>query len=76
VLPLTFADPQDYEKVQERDRVSLVGLADLAPGRPVEVILHHEDGSEDALQANHTLSGEQIAWFRAGSALNMLRSTG
>jgi len=76
VLPLTFADPLDYDKVQERDRVSLVGLRGLAPGRPVDLILHHEDGSEERVQAKHTLSDEQLAWFRAGSALNLLRSGG
>jgi len=72
VLPLTFADPADYEKVCEGDRVSIEGLAGLAPGEPLRVTLHHEDGSEDAVQAGHTLSREQIEWFRAGSALNLL----
>jgi len=74
VLPFTFADPGDYEKVQERDRISVTGLSGLAPGRPVGLVLHHEDGSTDDVQANHTLSEEQIAWFRAGSALNLLQS--
>jgi aconitate hydratase len=76
VLPLAFADPADYEKVRETDRVSVLGLARLAPGRPVRVVLHHDDGSRDELQANHTLSPEQIRWFRAGSALNRLRQPG
>jgi aconitate hydratase len=74
VLPLTFADPADYEKVAETDRVSVLGLADLAPGKPVEVVLHHADGSEDRFEAYHTLNADQIGWFRAGSALNLLRS--
>jgi aconitate hydratase len=74
VLPLTFADPADYEKVRARDRVSVTGLSALAPGRPLRVVFHHEDGSEDAIEARHTLNDEQIAWFRAGSALNLLRS--
>jgi aconitate hydratase len=73
VLPLTFSDPADYDKVQERDRVSVKGLARLAPDRPVEIVLHHDDGSEDSFQAEHTLNDEQIAWFKAGSALNLLR---
>jgi aconitate hydratase len=73
VLPLTFANPADYEKVLESDRVSIVGLADLAPGRPVEVVLHHVDGGEERFAANHTLNEDQIGWFRAGSALNLLR---
>jgi aconitate hydratase len=74
VLPLTFASPGDYDKPREKDRVSVRGLADLAPGSRVQVLLHHEDGSEDAVEARHTLNDEQIAWFRAGSALNLLRS--
>jgi aconitate hydratase len=74
VLPLTFADPADYEKVQRGDRVSVHGLADLSPGAPLRVTLHHEDGSEAELEARHTLNEEQIAWYRAGSALNLLRA--
>jgi aconitate hydratase len=73
VLPLAFVDPNDYEKVRETDRVSVRGLADLAPGRPVTVVLEHEDGSTDELQARHSLNDEQIEWFRAGSALNVLK---
>jgi aconitate hydratase len=73
VLPLRFEDPADYEKVQEADRVSITGLAALAPGRPVRVVLHHADGSQHEIAARHSLSAEQIAWFRAGSALNLLR---
>ena len=73
VLPLTFADPADYERVQQGDRVSITGLAGLSPSHPVRVVFHHEDGSEDEVQANHSLSDEQIEWIRAGSALNLLR---
>ncbi len=73
VLPLTFADAGDYEKVQEGDRISLRGLSGLAPGRNLRVVLLHEDGREDAFEVEHTLNAEQIAWFRAGSALNLLR---
>jgi aconitate hydratase len=73
VLPLTFAAPADYEKVRETDRISLEGLADLAPGRRIAATLHHEDGSTEALSLAHSLNAEQIAWFRAGSALNLLR---
>jgi len=73
VLPLAFADPADYEKVRESDRVSVLGLSELAPDRPVEVVLHHADGSEDRFAAHHTLNEDQIGWFRAGSALNLLR---
>jgi aconitate hydratase len=74
VLALTFESPADYEKVQQDDRVSVTGLAGLAPGEPLEVVLHHADGSEDRFAALHTLNDEQIAWFKAGSALNLLRA--
>jgi len=72
-LPLTFANPADYEKVRETDRVSITGLADLAPGRMVTIILTHEDGSTEKFEAAHTLSEEQIEWFKAGSALNKIK---
>ncbi len=73
LLPVTFADPADYDKVREGDRVSIVGLARLAPGSPVMVILRHSDGTSDELSCGHTLNMEQVGWFRAGSALNVLR---
>ena len=76
VLPLTFADPADYDKVQPGDRVSLLGVTSLAPGQPLQVKLSHRDGGEDTLTVNHTLNDEQIAWFKAGSALNLLRQGG
>ncbi|MFO7653976.1 MAG: aconitate hydratase [Candidatus Krumholzibacteriia bacterium] len=74
VLPLTFADPADYDQVQEDDRVSIRGLARLEPGRSLTVVLHHADGSEQDFAVNHTLTAEQIDWFRHGSALNRIRS--
>ena len=73
VLPLTFADPADYDKIKADDRISIVGLKDLAPGKPLTVILHHADGTEESFQVNHSLNAEQIEWFKAGSALNLLR---
>jgi aconitate hydratase len=73
VLPLAFVDPADYDKVQETDRVSVRGIAALAPGANLTVVLHHEDGSEDSFEVKQTLNEEQIAWFKAGSALNLLR---
>ncbi len=74
VLPLVFTDPADYDKVQEEDRISVCGLSGLAPGRPVKVVLHHRDGREDRLQTRHSFNAEQIEWFKAGSALNVLRT--
>ena len=74
VLPLTFVDPADYDLVREDDHVSLVGLADLAPGREVTARLHHADGSVKTVRLQHSLNREQIAWFAAGSALNLIAS--
>ena len=76
VLALTFADPADYERIGEDDRVAVRGLADLAPGRPVTVEVTAPGGAVWAFEGCHTLSGEQIEWFRAGSALNIIRSRG
>jgi aconitate hydratase len=73
ILPLAFCDPADYDKVRETDRVTLTDLADLAPGVDVTALLHHEDGTNDTVRLRHTLNFEQISWFRAGSALNLLR---
>jgi aconitate hydratase len=73
VLALTFANPDDYERIQADDTIDIVGLADLAPGRPVDVVIHHANGSSETISTTHTMSDEHIAWFRAGSALNVLR---
>lgn len=69
MLPLTFSDPKDYDKVQSTDRIDLV-LEDFAPGKPVKCVLKHKDGSRDEIMLNHTFNAGQIDWFRAGSALN------
>jgi aconitate hydratase len=73
MLPLTFDNPADYDKVQETDRVSVIGLKDLAPGKPLTVLLHHADGTDETIRCRHSFSAEQIAWFTAGAALNLLR---
>jgi aconitate hydratase len=73
VLAFTFADPADWAKVQEDDRVALEGLENLAPDSPVTAVFRHADGSEDRCALNHTLNAEQIVWWKAGSALNSLR---
>jgi aconitate hydratase len=72
VLPLTFADPVDYDRVRVDDTVDVVGLADLAPGRGVTVVLRHADGTSEEIATTHTMSEEHLDWFRAGSALNLL----
>jgi aconitate hydratase len=73
ILPLTFADPADYDKVQQQDRISIVGLPSLAPGAELAAILHHSDGGEERVALRHTLNAEQIGWFKAGSALNVIK---
>ena len=76
MLPLTFADPADYDRVKEDDRVSISGLAELAPGMPLRCTLAHSDGSVDEFALNHTFNENQIGWFRAGSALNLIAAEG
>jgi aconitate hydratase len=72
ILPLTFANPKDYDLFEQADRVSVVGLQALAPGRPVEVRISKPDGRTVTIQTHHSLTEEHIGWFRAGSALNAL----
>jgi aconitate hydratase len=72
LLALTFRDPADYERVREGDRVSLLGLARLAAGGPVECVLSHADGSRESVWLSHSYTDAQLEWFRAGSALNAL----
>ncbi len=73
LLPLTFANPADYELLREDDRVSLLGLADLAPGSTVRMTIKHADGTVDEATLLHTFNENQIEWFKAGSALNLIR---
>ena len=74
ILALTFADPKDYEKIQEDDRVSLVGLAGLTPGQPVKMVIEHSGGGKEEVSLKHSYNAEQIKWFKAGSALNLIRA--
>ena len=71
LLPLTFQSTDDYEKLREDDRISLTGLQDLAPDKPVACTLYHSDGSTESLELNHSFGESQIVWFRLGSALNL-----
>ncbi|HWD87158.1 MAG TPA: aconitate hydratase [Mucilaginibacter sp.] len=73
MLAITFADPADYEKVQEDDTIAITGLTTFAPGRQLSVILTHKDGSHDTFPVNHTYNAQQIEWFKAGGALNIIR---
>ena len=70
MLAVTFADKADYDRIREHDLISVVGLKEFSPGRNLEVILHHEDGTEERFAVQHTYNEQQISWFRAGSALN------
>jgi aconitate hydratase len=73
VLPLTFVDPDDYDLIKMDDRLSFTGLDQIEPGKPVQVKVQHSDGSVDEIVAQHSMNEEQIGWFNAGSALNMIR---
>jgi aconitate hydratase len=70
ILPLTFSDRADYDRFEQNDRVTISGLYALEPGKPVKVIIKKPDGRVEEIEARHSLTREQIAWFRAGSALN------
>ena len=74
MLPLTFSDPDTYDHILEGDRISVLGLADLAPDTPVQCRIHHRDGTAEDFETVHTFSPEQINWFGAGSALNLIRA--
>ena len=73
MLGLTFANPADYDKVQEDDSIDINGLTSFAPGKPLEIVLNHADGTTDTFMANHTYNEGQIEWFKAGAALNIIR---
>jgi aconitate hydratase len=73
LLALTFANPADYDRVQEKDRISIIGLDKLAPGKSVDAVIHHADGATETISLKHTMNEEQIEWFKAGSALNLIR---
>lgn len=73
MLPLTFANASDYDKIQPTDKISLKNLKSLAPGKQVECEIKHKDGSVDKILLNHTLNDLQITWFKAGSALNRMK---
>jgi aconitate hydratase len=74
MLALTFANPADYDKVREDDQIDILGLDTFSPGVPLALTLRHADGSTDSIQANHSFNEGQIAWFRAGSALNLIKA--
>ena len=73
MLGLTFANKEDYDKIQEDDTIDILGLTTFAPGQPLTLVLHHVDGTEDQILANHTYNAQQIEWFKEGGALNIIR---
>lgn len=73
MLALTFANKEDYDKIQEDDSIDIVGLTTFAPGKPLSLVLHHKDGTSDTVVVNHTYNQQQIQWFKEGGALNLIR---
>ncbi len=75
MLALTFANPADYDKIQEDDSIDIIGLTSFAANTPLTVVLNHKDGSKDEIKVNHTYNDQQIEWFKAGGALNIIRAS-
>ncbi|OYD44282.1 aconitate hydratase [Sphingobacterium cellulitidis] len=74
MLGLTFANKDDYDKIKEDDTIDIIGLTEFAPNKPLTLVLHHADGSSEQILANHTYNEQQIGWFKAGGALNIIRA--
>ncbi|MCY1515922.1 Aconitate hydratase A [compost metagenome] len=73
MLALTFADKDDYNKIQEDDTIDIIGLTTFTPDVPLQLVLHHTDGTSETIQVNHSYNAQQIDWFKAGGALNIIR---
>uniref|UniRef100_A0A8C2WTF2 Aconitate hydratase, mitochondrial n=1 Tax=Cyclopterus lumpus TaxID=8103 RepID=A0A8C2WTF2_CYCLU len=73
LLPLTFDDAKDYDKIRPDDKISITGLPSLVPGKPLTAVIEHSDGSQESITLNHTFNETQLEWFRAGSALNRMK---
>jgi aconitate hydratase len=74
MLALTFADKEDYNKIQEDDTIDVIGLTSFQPGKPLQLVLNHKDGSSETIHVNHSYNEQQIEWFKAGGALNVIRA--
>ena len=72
ILALTFSDTSDYDKIREDDTFDIVGLKEFSPGKPLTLKANHNDGTCDSIILNHTFNSNQIKWFQAGSALNLI----
>ena len=75
MLALTFADTNDYDRILEDDVIDIVGLNEFAPALPLTIVLHHADGNSESFNVNHTYNEQQIEWFKAGGALNIIRQS-
>lgn len=75
MLALTFANKEDYDKIQEDDTIDIIGLTTFTPGVPLTIVLHHADGTKEEIKANHSYNAQQIEWFKAGGALNIIRAS-
>jgi len=73
MLALTFDNKDDYDRIQEDDTIDIIGLTEFAPGKSLTLVLHHADGSQEQILVNHTYNAQQIEWFKAGGALNIIR---
>ncbi len=74
MLALTFDNKEDYDKIEEDDTIDINGVTSFAPGKPLTMVLYHKDGRRDEIKLNHTYNKQQIEWFKAGGALNVIRS--
>src|SRR5688500_13077938 len=72
MLALTFSNKEDYNKNQEDDTIDVICLTEFTPERPLTLVLHHNDGTQESIFVNHTYNKNQIEWFKAGSALNLM----
>ena len=73
MLALTFANKNDYDKIQEDDTIDIIGLTEFAPNKPLTMVFNHADGTQDQISVNHSYNQQQIEWFIAGGALNIIR---
>jgi aconitate hydratase len=74
MLGITFADKEDYNKILEDDTIDVIGLTSFTPGKSLQLVLNHKDGSTETIEVNHSYNQQQIEWFKAGGALNVIRS--
>ena len=75
MLGLTFANKEDYNKILEDDSIDIIGLDTFAPSVQLDLVLNHKDGTSETIQVNHTYNDQQIEWFKAGGALNIIRAS-